>query len=138
VYGLYRRWQRAGVWARILAALQGRADALGLIIWNVSVDSTIARAHQHAAGARRDGHAQVEPPGGVGAVEPADHALGRSRDGLTTKLQVACEQGRKVLAFVVTGGQRGDSPAVAHRAAAHPGASAGCWPSSVPSGPGAG
>jgi transposase len=30
--------------------------------------------------------------------------------GLTTKLHLACEQGRKVIAFVVTGGQRGDSP----------------------------
>jgi transposase len=110
VYGLYRRWQRAGVWAQVLTALQGRADALGLITWDVSVDSTITRAHQHAAGARRDSHAQVEPPGGTGAAEPADHALGRSRGGLTTKLHLACEQDRKVLAFVVTGGQRGDSP----------------------------
>jgi transposase len=110
VYGLYRRWQRAGVWARILTALQGRADAAGLITWDVSVDSTITRAHQHAAGARRDGDTQVEPPGGSDAAEPADHALGRSRGGLTTKLHVACEQGRKVLAFVATGGQRGDSP----------------------------
>ena len=110
VYGLYRRWQRAGVWAQVLAGLQGRADALGLITWDVSVDSTIARAHQHAAGARRDSDTQVEAPGGTSAVEPADHALGRSRGGLTTKLHLACEQGRKVLAFVVTGGQRGDSP----------------------------
>jgi transposase len=55
VYGLFRRWQRAGVWARIVAALQARADAAGLITWDVSVDSTISRAHQHAAGARKRG-----------------------------------------------------------------------------------
>jgi transposase len=110
VYGLYRRWQRDGTWARILTGLQGRGDALGLIGWDVSVDSTIARAHQHAAGARRQSSAQVEPPAGVGALEPDDHALGRSRGGLTTKLHLACEQGRKVLALVVTGGQRADSP----------------------------
>lgn len=36
--------------------------------------------------------------------------MGRSPGGLTTKLHVACERGRKVLALVVTGGQRGDSP----------------------------
>ncbi len=54
-YGLFRRWQRAGVWARILARLQARGDAAGLITWDVSVDSTIARAHQHAAGARKGG-----------------------------------------------------------------------------------
>ena len=55
VYGLFRRWQRAGIWQRILIALQAQADAAGLIRWDVSVDSTIARAHQHAAGARKKG-----------------------------------------------------------------------------------
>ncbi len=43
VYGLFRRWQRAGVWAMILAGLQTRADAAGLITWQVSVNSTINR-----------------------------------------------------------------------------------------------
>jgi transposase len=110
VYGLYRRWQRDGTWARVLTALQRQADAHGLITWEVSVDSTIARAHQHAAGARPDGYRQKEPPGGIGGVEPDDHALGRSRGGWTTKLHLACEQGRKMLALVLTGGQHGDSP----------------------------
>jgi transposase len=71
VYGLFRRWQRAGVWAAIMTGLQADADAAGLITWEVSVDSTIARAHQHAAGARR------------------------SRGGLTTKIHLSCEQGQK-------------------------------------------
>jgi transposase len=110
VYGLFRRWQRSGVWAAILAALQARADAAGLITWDVSVDSTIARAHQHAAGARTNGDGQKEPPGGVGDPEPADHALGRSRGGWTSKVHLATEQGQKPLSLVVTGGQRGDSP----------------------------
>jgi len=55
VYGLFRRWQRDGTWQRILTQLQAQADARGLITWDVSVDSTIARAHQHAAGARKKG-----------------------------------------------------------------------------------
>jgi hypothetical protein len=38
---------------------------------------------------------QAEPPGGSGTAEPANHALGRSRGGLTTKLHPASEQGRK-------------------------------------------
>jgi len=42
--------------------------------------------------------------------EPADHALGRSRGGLTTKVHLACEQGQKPLSIVLTAGQRGDSP----------------------------
>ena len=109
LYRWFRRWQRDGTWAAILAALQAGADAAGKIDWTVSVDSTISRAHQHAAGARRDGHTQQEPPGGV-STEPDDHGLGRSRGGWTTKTHLACEQGRKLLALLVTAGQRGDSP----------------------------
>ena len=55
MYGLFRRWQRDGTWQQILTALQAQADAKGLITWQVSVDSTVARAHQHAAGARKGG-----------------------------------------------------------------------------------
>jgi transposase len=62
VYGLFRRWQRDGTWARVLAGLQARADASGLITWDVSVDSTIARAHQHAAGARKRGACKLSRP----------------------------------------------------------------------------
>jgi transposase len=110
IYGLFRRWQRDGTWDTILAALQAVADAAGRITWDVSVDSMTSRAHQHAAGARRDGHLQKEPPSGDTHDEPADHALGRSRGGLTTKTHLACEQGQKPLAWTVTAGQRGDSP----------------------------
>ncbi len=109
MYGLFRRWQRNGTWRMILAGLQGRADAEGLITWDVSVDSTVARAHQHAAGARIRGDLQAEPPGGT-VAEPADHALGRSRGGLTTKVHLSCEQRQKPLSIVITAGQRGDSP----------------------------
>src|SRR5690606_285074 len=99
IYGLFRRWQRTGIWALILTMLQAHADAVGAIDWQVNVDSTIARGHRHAAGARHNGHAQAEPPGGV-EVEPTDHGLGRSRGGWTTKTHLACEQGRKVLSIV--------------------------------------
>jgi len=109
VYGLFRCWQRDGTWYKILTGLQAIADAAGRIVWDVSIDSTIARAHQHAAGARKDGDQQRQPPGGVEA-EPADHGLGRSRGGLTTKLHLGCEQGQKPLSIVITAGQRGDSP----------------------------
>ncbi|WP_100502329.1 IS5 family transposase, partial [Geodermatophilus chilensis] len=106
VYGLFRRWQLAGTWAAILTGLQALGAEAGLIDWVVSVDSTINRAHQHAAGARRRPEDQVEPPVG----EPADHALGRSRGGLSTKVHLACEQGRKTLATALTPGQAADSP----------------------------
>jgi transposase len=110
VYGLFRRWQRDGTWRAVVTALQALADAAGHVAWDVSVDSATARAHQHAAGARKDPAAQKEPPGGTGAPEPADHGLGWSRGGLTSKFHLACEQGQKPLAIVVTAGQRGDSP----------------------------
>jgi transposase len=109
VYGLFRRWQRDGTWAQAVTRLQAVADAAGRISWQVSVDSTVCRAHQHAAGARRDGDAQREPPGGTRA-EPADHGLGRSRGGFSTKVHLACEQGQKPLAVIITAGQRGDAP----------------------------
>ncbi|MEV1053829.1 IS5 family transposase [Streptomyces sp. NPDC049887] len=91
VYGLFRRWRRQGVWVRLLTVLQARADAAGLITWEVNIDSRICRAHQHAAGARRDGNRQKEPSGPLTA-QPDDHGLGRSRGEFTTKIQLACEQ----------------------------------------------
>jgi transposase len=66
VYALFRRWQRDGTWAAVLTALQAIADAAGRIVWDVSVDSTIARAHQHAAGARKKGICRRNHP--VGSV----------------------------------------------------------------------
>ncbi|MFC4857380.1 IS5 family transposase [Actinophytocola glycyrrhizae] len=109
-HALVRRWQRAGVWSRILTTLQAIADAAGRITWDVSVDSTIARAHQHAAGARKRGIFRPNRQASTGGIEPGDHALGRSRGGLTTKLHLGCEQGQKPLSVVLTAGQRGDSP----------------------------
>lgn len=55
VYDLFRRWQRDGAWARIVTQLQAEADAEGLITWDVNVDSTVCRVHQHAAGAAKRG-----------------------------------------------------------------------------------
>ncbi len=109
VYDLFRRWQRNGTWHRVLTRLQSLADARGAIVWDLSVDSTVCRAHQHAAGARKQGDLQKEPPGGLFA-EPGDHGLGRSRGGFTTKVHLAVEQGQKPMSIVVTAGQRGDSP----------------------------
>lgn len=49
----FYRWQQAGIWQRVLEALQPQGDADEQIDWEKhSVDSTIIRAHQHAAGAK--------------------------------------------------------------------------------------
>ncbi|MFD5815683.1 IS5 family transposase [Streptomyces sp. NPDC127038] len=109
VYDLFRRWQRGGTWKRIFVQLQAEADAKGLITWDVSVDSTVARAHQHAAGARKKGHCRRSLPV-ESSLSPTNHGLGRSRGGLTTKLHLAVEQGQKPLSLLITAGQRHDSP----------------------------
>ncbi|MEU0750168.1 IS5 family transposase [Streptomyces albogriseolus] len=93
----------------MITRLQSLADARGAITWDLSVDSTVCRAHQHAAEARKHGDLQKEPPGGI-FKEPGDDGLGRSRGGFTTKLHLAVEQGQKPMSIVVTAGQRGDSP----------------------------
>ncbi|MFE5331324.1 IS5 family transposase [Embleya sp. NPDC056575] len=101
VFDRFTRWARDGTWHRILTTLQVRADTEGDLDWLVGVDSTIVRAHQHAAGA---------PEKGAPAGEPPDHALGRSRGGLTTKVHLAADGRCCPLAFVVTAGQAGDAP----------------------------
>ncbi|MFF2433039.1 IS5 family transposase [Streptomyces sp. NPDC058107] len=90
----FRRWALDGTFERMLQAAQARADAAGDIEWLVSVDSTVVRAHQHAAGARKGG---LRSP-----------ALGRSRGGLTSKIHLACDAFGRPLAFTVTAGNTND------------------------------
>ncbi|MFF4321424.1 IS5 family transposase [Streptomyces sp. NPDC001568] len=88
-----RKWAADGTWEKVFTVVLAQADAEGDLDWVVSVDSTIVRAHQHAAGAR---------PKGAPAGEPPDHALGRSRGGLTTKIHLAADGRCRPLAFVLT------------------------------------
>ncbi|WP_329234086.1 IS5 family transposase [Streptomyces sp. NBC_00111] len=94
------RWAVDGTWERVLAAILAMADADGDVGWTVSVDSTVCRAHQHSAGARKKGSDQ-----------PEDHALGRSRGGLSTKVHLASDSRARPLSIHVTAGQAGDAPA---------------------------
>lgn len=48
----FRRWAADGTVDRMLRALQATADVAGAVDWMASGDSTIAPAHQQAAGAR--------------------------------------------------------------------------------------
>ncbi|MEU5191620.1 IS5 family transposase [Streptomyces klenkii] len=90
----FRRWAADGTFERMLQTAQAKADAAGRIDWLVSVDSSIVRAHQHAAGARKGGGRSP--------------ALGRSRGGLTSKIHLACDGLGRPLAFVLTGGNTND------------------------------
>ncbi|MFC9825364.1 IS5 family transposase [Streptomyces erythrochromogenes] len=123
VYERHRRWSADGTWGRLLQQVQAQADAAGGIDWDVSVDSTSIRAHQHAAGARKApppaaskgaaagtperktvGEA-VRPPGGGGA---GGEALGRSRGGFTTKIHLSADGRCRVLSLLLTAGQWAD------------------------------
>jgi Transposase and inactivated derivatives len=53
VWKRHARFSKDGTWDKVLLALQVGADARGEIDWKVSVDSTIARVHQHGATAAR-------------------------------------------------------------------------------------
>jgi transposase len=79
-----------------------------VITWQVSVDATVARAHQHAAGARNRGTSSASRR--VGSPSSPPSTRWAVRGGLTSKLHLAVEQGQRPLSMVVTAGQRGDRP----------------------------
>ncbi|MGW4437032.1 IS5 family transposase [Streptomyces sp. NPDC004596] len=124
VYERHRLWSADGTWERLLQQVQTAADVAGEIDWDIAVDSTIVRAHQQAAGARRsaagprvkggrqrrtlgrDAVAEpARPPGGGGA---GGEGLGRSRGGFTSKLHLSADGRCRPLSLVITGGQRAD------------------------------
>ncbi|MBC7167801.1 MAG: IS5 family transposase [Phenylobacterium sp.] len=93
VYNRYNRWAKAGVWLKVFEALAAKSpQSLHLI------DSSIIRAHQHAAGGKKGG---------------PDHAIGRSRGGLSTKINALVNQDGLPLRIVLSAGQASDKAAVA-------------------------
>lgn len=53
VWKRHRRFAQDGTWQRVLDVLLSEADTRGLIDWDVAVDSTVNRAHQHASSITR-------------------------------------------------------------------------------------
>jgi transposase len=53
VYKRHRRWSYDGTWAEIVQVLRAGCDEAAGSNWAVGADSTVVRAHRHAAGARR-------------------------------------------------------------------------------------
>ncbi|MCE4026264.1 hypothetical protein LXM50_09805 [Microbacterium sp. Au-Mic1] len=100
----------------MLATLTAAAEAEGLVDWSLSVDSTIARAHQRATNTKR--------LTGAGSnyrnltLEPLDRAVGRSRGGLSTKIHQLVEGNKLPLVALLNARQAGDSsmflPLMAH------------------------
>ena len=60
VWKRHHRFALDGTWDKVLAVLLAQADSRGLIDWDVAVDSTINRAHQHGTNISRPQH----PTGG--------------------------------------------------------------------------
>ncbi|WP_443043875.1 IS5 family transposase [Streptomyces sp. NBC_00322] len=124
VHKRHLQWSADGTWERLLQQVQAVADAKSTIDWAISVDSTVMRAHQHAAGARTapppassKGAAvaehQIDPAwtglaGHLAEVGAAGEALGRSRGGFTTKVHLSADGRCRPLSLLVTPGQRAD------------------------------
>jgi len=53
-YNRHRRWSLDGTWEKILDRLRAGCDEGEGQGWTLSADSTVVRAHQHAAGARHE------------------------------------------------------------------------------------
>lgn len=88
IFQRFNRWCKTGVFQSVMEKLQD--PDLGVLL----LDSTIIRAHQHAAGAE-------------GSSAEAE-ALGRSRGGFSTKLHVACDGLGKPVKIILTPGQDHD------------------------------
>ena len=92
VYNRFNRWAKAGVWLHIFETLAAQSpQSLHLI------DSSIIRAHQHAAGGKKGG---------------PDHAIGRSRGGLSTKINAVVDERGLPVRIVLSAGQASDKAAV--------------------------
>nr|WP_310144477.1 IS5 family transposase [Burkholderia ambifaria] len=88
VYMRFSRRRRKGVWERVAYAVSDETE-----IKRALIDSTIVRAHQHSAGAPK---------------KNAPQALGCSRCGLTTTLQLAVDEAGRPLRMIATEGQVSD------------------------------
>ena len=64
VYNRFWRWSRNGTLTMLVSRARVIAEAIDELDREVSVDSSIVRAHQHAAGARRQGSGRTG--GGTG------------------------------------------------------------------------
>jgi len=108
IYQRFSDWSSDGTWARVLATVQSSAASAGAVDWTVSVDATITRVHQHGATLRRAQGAESNYRK-LGDPEPPDHAIGRSRGGMTCKVHLAVDGKGRPLGLVLTGENAADT-----------------------------
>jgi transposase len=114
VYNRHRRWSCDGTWQEILGRLRVGCDGAEGKDWTLSADSTVVRAHQHAAGARRALPADLVTRAAANdknpAARPGREALGRSRGGLGTKIHLTADRRCRPVSRILSPGQHGDCP----------------------------
>ncbi|MCV7121273.1 IS5 family transposase [Mycobacterium nebraskense] len=112
IWTWHRRMSAEGIWDQVLARLLAAAQEAGIIDWSVAVDSTIARAHQHATNVAR--HTGAGSNYKNPAIEPPDHGIGRSRGGWTSKIHHLVDGAGRPLVILVSAGQAHDGPVLEH------------------------
>ena len=95
VYMRFRRWEASGIWCKLWKVLQQDRFKRARQIF---IDSTVIRAHRHAAGAPKKSGGQEA------------QALGYSCGGFSTKIHAGCIDESTSVAFVLTKGQAADAP----------------------------
>jgi transposase len=96
VYNRFRRWLASGSMQRLFELLTDRPAFEA--VRRVLIDSTIVRAHVHAAGARKkNGTAEAQ-------------GLGRSRGGFSSKIMATAADENTAVVVEVVAGQAGDAP----------------------------
>lgn len=88
VHTRFSRWAEKGIYWKVFKHLATEADNEYAMI-----DSTIVRAHQHSAGAKKEGE---------------DQAIGRSKGGLSTKINATVDALGNPTSFCLTPGQACD------------------------------
>jgi transposase len=102
VWDVYDTWNADGTLDKVLDRLRAARIDTGHIdgdLW--CVDGTVVRAARCAGGGGKENDPE----------EPADHALGRSRGGFSTKIHVLCDGAGHPLHFHLTPGQAHETTA---------------------------
>ncbi len=92
VYKRFRRWALMGRWEGLRRALGGQASPAKLLL----IDSTIVKAHPHAAGARKRGAGRAARPLG-------DHGVASPR-----RFTLLSRAEKPLVRYVLTGGEVND------------------------------
>ena len=72
----HARFSKDGTWDRVQAALLVRADEAGVLDWQISIDSTVSRVHQHGSNTTRQG--AVDLPSHTGGRLELQETAGRT------------------------------------------------------------